>query len=149
MEDKWQNAREQAQAQFESIKEMVEALKAGGENYAANNFKAYEDAQRAIHEDALSVEVRSDWHCLGTSNDDRPTEYRILLCTGGPAIQIQGELSEHGEPETARLMMQDWGLVWTEYRPHAGIGDEKGRPVLDPNAQEILLTYARQFYFGE
>ena len=55
-EDKLASAKAQGQAQFDSIKEMVEALKAAGENE-----KTIEDAEQQIHEDALSVEVRSAW----------------------------------------------------------------------------------------
>lgn len=158
MENKWQNAREQAQAQFESIKEMVATLQIADESawekpptFDGNFDDACEDARQAIHENALSVEVRSGWRCIGvpSTNDTYPAEYRILLCTGGPAVQIMGELSEHGEPETARLMMQDWGLPWTEYRPLSTSKDAYGRPMLVGDAQEILLTYARQFYFSE
>jgi hypothetical protein len=139
LEDKWQNAREQAQAQFESIREMVEALEASrraeelGEPYD-------EDPVQRIHEDALSVEVRSDWECAGNWQvRGKPAEYRILLCTGGSAVQITGKLSEHGEPETACLQMQDWFPPWMEYWPPNGY----------KSTTEILLAYARQFYFGE
>ncbi len=163
IEDKWENARSQAQAQFESIREMVGALRAAGAAAGAEvDERALEDAQRAIHEDALSVEVRSDWSTI-TDYPDGPVEYRILLCTGGPAVQITGALSEHGEPETARLEMQDWFLPWTEYRPWVDCSpwseDAKARhdgfdrdvPELpEPKTVEaILLVYARQFLFGE
>lgn len=157
MEDKWQHAREQAQAQFESIKEMVETLEEActeqGDDSDDSLEQRREEAQQRIHEDALSVEVRSGWEEPGqfcAEKHVRAEEYRILLCTGGPAVQIMGELSEHGEPETARLMMQDWGLPWTEYRPlDTAPGAVAAGYYLDPKAEEILLTYARQFYFGE
>lgn len=99
-----------------------------------------EAAQERIQEDALSVEVRSGWYVAGRGGEDiKPTEYCILLCTGGPAVRITGELSEHGEPETARLEMQDWFLPWSEYRP-------TGQNIVE--SEKILLAYARQFYFG-
>ena len=155
-EDKLANAKAQGQAQgqaqFDSIREMVEAL----EN--AQNDENRDDAERAIHEDALSVEVRSawltleDWSRSRNSNKpaDRltasPAEYRILLCTGGPACQIVGELSEHGEPETAKLQVQDWFTPWTDMRPRVN-ENESGLP--DYNSEPILLAYARCFYFGE
>lgn len=96
-----------------------------------------DDARQTIQEDALSVEVRSDWHTPGDSEDSKPTEFRILLCTGGPAVQIIGELNEHFEPDRARIQHQDWGTPWTEI-----FG-------LDASQVEALLTYCRQFYFGE
>jgi hypothetical protein len=149
-EDKWQHAREQAQAQFESIKEMVAALEAGrAKDHDTNDMRDFEDAERAIHEDALSVEVRSGWVNAGERWDKvSPAEYRILLCTGGPAVQIAGGLSEHCEPETARLEMQDWFLPWTEYRP-TNSEDKTFATRIDTKAEEILLVYARCFYFGE
>jgi hypothetical protein len=148
-EDVFQNAREQAQAQFEAICEMVEALEAA-EAWVEGDERDFgekgEQARDALLESALSVEVRSGWHVPGkecVSNEDG--EYRILLCTGGPAVQITGELSDHGEPETARLEMQDWFLPWTE----ADIANVPFVSGVQMTKEEILLIYARQFYFGE
>lgn len=151
-EDKWQNAREQAQAQFESIREMVAALEAAQDEAKNNDSDAteLEEAQQHIQEDALSVEVRSGWYMPGSfiaAEACAPAEYRILLCTGSPAVQIMGSLNAHGEPETACLQMQDWFLPWTEYRPT--VTDCEGDKHTNANAEEILLAYARQFYFGE
>lgn len=73
-----------------------------------------EDAAReAIEQDALSVETRSGWHAPGEAGEDE--EYCILLCTGGPAVRIIGELGQYGEATSARLQYQDWGTPWTEY----------------------------------
>lgn len=106
---------------------------------AAGDCKDRDDAEQRIHEDPLSIEVRGDWHTPGASDeysreDNAPSEFRILLGTGGPAIRIIGELNAHGEPTSATLQTQDWGTPWTDYRG----GDE-----------ETLLTYCRCFYFGE
>jgi hypothetical protein len=125
-------SKEQAQAQLESIKEFVAALEAAGDDDAKR-----EEAEQDIHNDPLSVEVRSNWYAPGANDaDTRPGEYNILLCTGGPACRIVGDLSEHGEPETARIEHQDWGTFWTELRI---TGEE----------EDTVLTYARCFYFGE
>lgn len=107
---------------------------------AAGDCADYEDAERRIHEDALSVEVRSDWTTLADACADGmmavgANEFRILLCTGGPAVQIRGTLDD-GEPERAWLEYQDWGTPWTER-------------VNQPGDQLALLTYARAFYFGQ
>lgn len=56
---------------FESIAEMVEALETQSE-----------ESRTAIEEDALSIEVRSDWHSPGERDCDQAAEYRILLSTG-------------------------------------------------------------------
>lgn len=93
-----------------------------------------DDAEQRVHEDALSVDVRSDWH-EPTSGDYRaPSEFQILLATGGPAVRIMGELDEHGEPYRAWLEVQDWFRPWTRY------------PEAD---SDVLLAYARCFHFGE
>lgn len=99
----------------------------------AGECKNYDDAHQRVTEDALSVEVRNHWHTPG-DDDTKPTDFRILLCTGGPAVQIRGELNEYGEPERAWLEYQDWGTPWTRY--------------FDAS-QDTLLQYARCFYFGE
>lgn len=96
-----------------------------------------DDAREAIQEDPIDIRVRSDWHTPSDTNSTAPDEYEILLCTGGPAVRITGALGEHAEPENATLEYQDWGTPWTEY--------------YEANNDELkdLLTYARQFYFGE
>ena len=106
------HAKDQAQAQFESIKEMLENIAKAGDNDEAR-----EEAEETLRNDPLSVEVKK---C-----------FEILLCWGGPACRIVGELDEHGEPEDARLQYQDWFTSWTEY----------------PCNEETLLDYARNFYF--
>jgi len=122
-------AKDQARAQLDSIMEMVNALNKGEEIDE-------QDPHEAIQEDPLSVEVRLDWHSPGDGND-KPTEYNILLCTGGPAVRIIGELDEYGEPETAKLEYQDWFTPWVRY---ANTSSEE---------DEALLTYAREFYYRE
>lgn len=101
---------------------------------AADGCSDREDAEQHIHEDALSVEVRSDWHAPG--EDGTPDQFRILLCTGGPAVQICGELDQYGEPCRAWLEYQDWGTPWTERVNHDG-------------DQDALIAYASRFYFGQ
>ena len=148
VEEKENRAKEQAQAQFESIVEMVKRLrhsrdcenlqcmegKEGGDSW--DDPKSYHDedsARQAIIEDALDVQVRSGWHAPGWESG--PEEYRILLCTGGPAVRIIGELNQHKEPESAKLEYQDWFTYWEEHRE--GIDED------------ILLAYAGCFYFGD
>ena len=126
-------AKEQAKSQLESIVEMAGRLNKADQG---DDEDERDEARTAIHEDPLSVEVRTDWHTLD-AEDQKPTHYRILLACGGPAVQIIGELSEHLEPETAVLQYQDWGTPWTEY--HGTTNSE----------DKALLDYAQTFYFGE
>lgn len=168
-----------ALAWFQSIKEMVEALREDAD------IRTDSDAARdQILESVLSVEVRSGWYSpAGGNADSAPAEFRILLTTGGPACQLVGELNEHGEPETARLEHQDWGTPWTML-PASRLADALDRtdydeycvakreidetPLEFTSWQEFnrlasvekplatiervdacLLDFARQFYFGE
>ena len=123
------NSLDQALRQMDSIRSMVANLE------AAPDDSSRENARDAIIEDPLSVEVRDGWRSLGEMSTG-PCEYRILLCTGGPAAQIVGSLNDYVEPETATLMHQDWFEPWQEVE-------------LEESDTEALLTYARQFYFGD
>lgn len=120
-----ERARNQAGAQLASIAEMLERLQSGEE-------KMRENASEEIQENPLSVEVRSGWCAPGTTLE--PAEYRILLCFGGPAVQITGEFDVHNRPASVRLEYQDWFTPWEEY-------------ALTPNEQANLETYVEQFCF--
>jgi hypothetical protein len=135
VDKKEENAATQAQAQLESIREMVKALREADES---GDDAALEAAETTIREDALDVQVRSGWYSPGGTDDEKkPQEFTILLCTGGPAVRIIGELDQYGQPETARIEHQDWFTPWTNYHLHMATDEE------------ILLTYCRQFYFSE
>ncbi len=112
-------AKNQAQAQFEGIKELMTAL------YEANETKdqtQIDEALEEIYSNALSTGVIR--------------QYEILLCTGGPAVRIIGELDEYLEPETAVLQYQDWGTFWQDYS-------------LSLSQQELLLDFAHHHYFQD
>lgn len=89
-----------------------------------------EDAQERIQEDALSVEVRTSWHTPGETTESG--EFRILLCTGGPHVELVGDL-DRGEPVRVRVLYKDWGTSGEFYD-------------FDHDA---VLAYCREFYFGE
>lgn len=125
------HAKSQAEAQLHSIIEMVENLEKAEKE---ENDTAREQAEQTIHEDALSVQVRSGWYEPG-SEETKPAEYEILLCWGSPACRIIGELDQYGQPETARIEYQDWGTPWTEY-PLTG------------DQERIIIKYANCFYFA-
>jgi len=162
-ENKTERAESQAKAQLESIVQMVKRLEHcqecdGGEECQLTdeeileginiyykegmtaseedrgNYHDEDEARQAIEEDPLSVEVRGDWHQpRSKENDD--IEYCILLCTGGPACRIMGDLDSYSQPVRARLEYQDWFTPWIEL-------------VDITHSEQALLTYARQFYFG-
>jgi len=103
----------------------------------SDNPEAWHDsdgARQRIEEDALSVEVRSDWHNPGGEATD--AEYCILITTGGPAARIVGSLGACNQPSDASFEYQDWFKPWTEVWT-------------DSADSEVLLRYAQTFYFGE
>lgn len=126
------HAMEQAKTQLESIKEMIENLEKAEQE---NDDNAIDEARETIDNNPLEISVRSDWHTPG-QDDNKPTEYMILLCTGGPAVRIIGDLNKYCEPETAKIEFQDWFTPW-ENMP------------LDSEEENIVLKYAQNFYFGE
>jgi len=100
--------------------------------HAAGDYKSQEEAQEAIQEYALSVEVRGGWHVPG--DDDEAAEFKIVLCTGGPHVEIVGKLDEYLQPCRAWIQYQDWGTPMTQY--------------FDVE-QSTLDEFCQYFYFGE
>lgn len=99
----------------------------------ASGWVSLDAVQTDIQNDPLDIKVRADWSNPGEQAS--ASEFQILLCTGGPAVRIMGELDEHMQPCRAWLEYQDWGTPWA----HA-VG------VIE---QDVLLQYCQQFYFGE
>ena len=114
--------RDQALAQVESIYALVAELGEATD-------EATDEARQRIEEDPLSVEVRSGWTDTGGALE--PEEFRIVLCTGGPHVELQGELL-NGEPCTVRALYRDWGDSGELFEfDHAAV-----------------LEYCKCFYFG-
>lgn len=99
--------------------------------HEAGNCIDQDAARDNIQEDPLSVEVRSGWDVVG--GDLSAAEFRIVLCTGGPHVEIRGEI-DNGTPCRAWLQYQDWGTPMTQ---------------LFDVEQSTLLAYCQEFYFGE
>ena len=135
-----QRAYIEAHAQLESIRELVTCLDhactCDDAACGADCPHDEDEAREAITDDVLSVEVRTDWHTVGAVEAAKPTHYRILLCWGGPAVQIVGTLDQYNQPDSAQLQYQDWFTAWTNY------------PLTDDD-QQVLITYAQQFYFDQ
>jgi hypothetical protein len=100
--------------------------------HTAGDCADQDDARARIQEDALSVEVRSAWDVVG--GDTTAAEFRIVLCTGGPHVEIMGELDQHQQPCRAWMQYQDWGTPMAQFFSVE---------------QSTLLEYCSQFYFGE
>lgn len=85
-------------AELEELEELEEA---------AGEYEDQEAAERAIQEDPLSVEYRSSW--TSDTSDMEAAEFRVLLCTGAPHVEILGELDRYNEPARVRVIYKDWG----------------------------------------
>ena len=95
-----------------------------------------DEAREAIRDGAFSVEVCTDWHGVGAAEAAKPTHYKILLCWGGPAVQIMGTLDEHNQPDSARLQYQDGFPTWID-------------SLLTEEEEQALMKYAQQFSFDQ
>ena len=100
-----------------------------------------DELARWVNESALGVEVRDDWYAPGGSEPGEtrkgaPTEFRILITTGGPALRIAGGLDRNGQPCDPTVEYRDSGEPWT---PVPTTAEE----------DEALLWFCTQFYFGE
>lgn len=102
---------------------------------AAGDHKNREEAETAIHEDPLSVQVRSDWYSPGDSESESPAEFCVVLATGGPHAELRGELYG-GQAQSADVYYSDWGTELT-------------RLSVSNAESEALIEYANQMYFGE
>lgn len=100
----------------------------------AGDCESREDALTLIHESVISVKVRSGWSYAGCMSNV-PQEFRIVLTTGGPHIELRGDLDETQCPTSVKLLYRDWGTPLTE---------------LSVAEDDIyhLLTFASVFYFG-
>ena len=94
----------------------------------AGGYADQEEARDAIYETPLSVEVRSGWHSVGEDAGE-PEEFRIVLCTGGPHVELTGDIGG-----SVRVVFRDWGESG-EYYPDA---DE--RAALDTFVSMLIAT---------
>jgi hypothetical protein len=117
----------QARSQLQAICELVAA-------YDTLHKKGDDDSEvlDEIYGNPLGVSVRSDWQAPGSGLE--PSKYQLLLCWGGPAVRVVGDL-DGGDPVTAHLEYQDWFTQWQELPTSA-------------KETEALIDYARFFHFG-
>ena len=92
-----------------------------------------------IQESVLSVRVRGPWCYPGETWP--PSEYEILLTTGGPALRIIGDLDDYCEPIDAKLQWRDLGTPWTNLHMSE-------LPCSASEADAILLSFVGHFFFG-
>lgn len=132
------DSEKQARAQVASIVEMLEAYDRAAESDDVVKFDGEEltadEIIERMQENALAVEIRPGWRMVGQTESEADMEFAILLCTGGPAVRIIGDLDRWNEPDRARVQHQDWVTPWTE---------------LFDYDRDAVLRYCQFFYFGE
>lgn len=125
------NAKQQAQAQVSSIVDMIRAIECDFDRLEelrdeklewsdelaeleeqAGEYADQDEARDAIYATPLCVEVRSGWHSVGEDAGE-PEEFRIVLCTGGPHVELTGDIGG-----SVRVVFKDWGESG-EYYPDA------------------------------
>lgn len=87
------------------------------------------DALERLRENPLSIEFRSGWE--SDPADFTPHEFSILLCTGGPAVRILGELDHNGYPSRAWAEYSDWGTQWTELGSYQSVALEYAQLLIE------------------
>ena len=117
-------AAEQAQAQLDEIQRLSDLLDKDPDN---------DDLQEELRGLALSQEVRSCWQTVGQELE--AGMYRLVLCTGGPHVEVTGSLGLGGDPDIGTLWFSDWGTQLTQVN-------------LTEPEQELLLWFAQSFYWG-
>lgn len=129
-----EHSQEQAKAHLDRIKELAAQLRQAN---ADEDWEQREDIELTIQEDALEILVRDDWRRPSAEPvlTDTPTEFLILLSTGGPAVRVTGSLDINCLPSNVQLEHQDWFEVWQQYP-------------LSPSDYRAVLEYASQHYFG-
>ena len=133
------DAKNQAKAQVNSIVELIQYLDWDWDGLADDEipedceYKSRDEVEQAIQEKPLSVEVRSGW--TSSYHSFEADEFRIVLCTGGPHVEIRGDIGLHGEPQDVKVFYADW--------------DEKGEYLLSNEEEEAVTEFCQQFYFGE
>lgn len=75
---------------------------------AAGEAQDEDDARERLYEDPLEVSVRSGWVDYAQGDTMKPEEFRIVLCTGGPHVELQGDLDQYGCPSRVRCLYRDW-----------------------------------------
>jgi len=136
-------ALKQARAQLDSIREWFDAAQDARDGLPVEvdgyEIADEEEARDRAQEQALSVEVRcTEWLTPGDDYAAGPDEFRIIVCTGGPHVEIRGTLNKWSEPEdNAEIYGQDW---FTHLEPLQGLSEAD---------REALDWFCRLFYFGE
>lgn len=70
---------------------------------SAGDCESQDEALDLIQEGPLSIEYRSGW--ISPGEELTPGEFRVVLCTGGPHVEIVGDC----DLSRVRILFRDWG----------------------------------------
>lgn len=143
-EDKLASAKAQGQAQFDSIKGMVEALD-GHEAaaIAAGWTGPHKDKFGAQYYEQISDGERVTW--CAASWKELCAEFDI---EPGDDHREGAERTIHEDPLSVQVR-SDWFQPWTAMRPVVTPQPFKDGPPANYDSEPVLLAYARCFYFAE
>ena len=114
-EDTRKDADRQAHAQVEYIQELLAAQTAisDGETAELDGYKVDEEGvMAAICENPLDSSYTRESYEDGEEDEEDPiTGFTVLLCTGGPAVRIVGDLYA-GVESNVRVESQGWFIPW-------------------------------------
>lgn len=130
-EDKMNHAVQNAVGHLQSIMDEFERYNKAVEE---EDQSTIDEITERMYETPLSIQVRSGWQTPG--QEMVPEEYCILLTTGGPALQITGDLDQYRQAVSAYLEYQDWFTPWTKH-------------ILNSQEQLALEWFVSLFYYGE
>ena len=90
-----------------------------GDKKEVKEYLEYEDElsteriDELVRQEPLEVATRSQW--ANFQDEFESSDFKILLCTGGPAVRIFGSC-EGGYPSDIELQHQDWSTPWETVR---------------------------------
>ena len=115
---------------------LVEYFKKDKHFFDIKDYDSQDELRESVLNSALSIQFRSGWETF--KEDFKPTEFKILLSWGGPALRVIGELDDYG-PVNPKLQFQDWGTPWTDLNDIWEV---------DQDQQKALNWFCNCFYFG-
>ena len=138
------NFNDQIKSNIEIIKELQESYTdivnqedASFENILAEvdgeEFYSSTDLYNYITEIPVSVEVRTDWVYAGFYGNQHPVDYKIVMTTGGPHIEIYGRLNHTVEPENVNMSYKD--------------GSDSFNVTLTKEEEKTLLWFVKLFQY--
>ena len=121
------------QAGYTKIIDLEQAGKKIDVEVEGEEFHCSTDLYNYITEIPVSVEVRTDWVYAGFYGNQHPVDYKIVMTTGGPHIEIYGRLNHTVEPENVNMFYRD--------------GSDSFNVTLTKEEEKTLLWFVKLFQY--